>query len=289
VARGSFLYLFEAEGELLPTTRAVDAIPIFGAHIMCIPEYYDDRMLATNLKHLLDVRLNIAWKGKLRFYMQLRSEPQMRAWHSDLQKRAREDSSASHFRAQIYQQATQPDPSLAEGMLLVRKAMMRASTESERRAVSRGITCHEADAAAARMAAASAGDGGGFGPGADTAQRRHSSARDIGRAVARKSGKAVEKHVRTRIGKAVHRAQAAEQTQELVSTKVFDSVVMYTPRGLHGSADDLRSHYPVEKVRYPSLAASAREATQLNEQLDEIARRERNDWLAGRTTRKVEQ
>ena len=102
----------------------------------------------------------------------------------------------------------------------------------------------------------------------------------------RRGGKAVEKHVRTRIGKAVHRAQAAEQTQELMASNVFSSVVLYTPRGVSGTADDVNhTSYEVERVRYPSLAASAREAMELNEAMDEEARRERSDWLAGKKTR----
>ena len=72
---------------------------------------------------------------------------------------------------------------------------------------------------------------------------------------------------------------AAEHQQELVATKVFDSVVMYTPRGCHGSANDMALQYPVEHRRYPSLAASAREAQQLNEKADEAARKQRTEWL----------
>ena len=62
--------------------------------------------------------------------------------------------------------------------------------------------------------------------------------------------------------------------QELVATKVFNSVVMYTPRGVHGGADDVKSVYPLPKSRYPSLAQSAREATQANERMDEERRRQ---------------
>lgn len=57
---------------------------------------------------------------------------------------------------------------------------------------------------------------------------------------------------------------------------------MYTPRGVHGSADDLMPHYPMERVRPLSLAQSAREATQLNEQADREARQNRRDWIAGK-------
>jgi len=67
----------------------------------------------------------------------------------------------------------------------------------------------------------------------------------------------------------VRRANAAatEQQQELVATNVFDSVVMYTPRGKSGSAEDITLRYPVAPHRYPSLAASAREAQELNAQV----------------------
>ena len=86
---------------------------------------------------------------------------------------------------------------------------------------------------------------------------------------------------RTRIQRAVQRAQAAqaEQQQELMATNVFNSVVMYTPRGHHGSCTDTTHNYPVKPVRYPSLAASAMEATKLNEAADEEARRKRQEWL----------
>ena len=86
---------------------------------------------------------------------------------------------------------------------------------------------------------------------------------------------------------------------------------MYTPRGLSGSADDITLHYPVHKVRlllitssvslsspslsshplllpsavaqvrYPSLAASGREATALNDAIDADELRQYNDWLRG--------
>ena len=57
------------------------------------------------------------------------------------------------------------------------------------------------------------------------------------------------------------RAAAMEAEQELVSTKVFNSVVMYTPRG-GGSAEDMKHNYREEIQRRPGLAASARDATQ---------------------------
>ena len=75
---------------------------------------------------------------------------------------------------------------------------------------------------------------------------------------------------------------ATEQQQELVASNVFGSVVMYTPRGVHGGADDERTLYPIEKVRLPSLAASAREATELNEKADAEANKRHDDWLHGR-------
>ena len=91
--------------------------------------------------------------------------------------------------------------------------------------------------------------------------------------------------MKTRIGKAAQRAQAAEQTQELMATNVFSSVVVYTPRGQSGSSDDLRHKYQVEGVRYPSLAASAREAMELSQAADAAAEKDRQDWLAGKKTR----
>ena len=90
---------------------------------------------------------------------------------------------------------------------------------------------------------------------------------------------------KTRIAKAVAKAQRPqmEQQHELMATQVFDSVVMYTPRGMSGSAEDpWMPHYPVDKTRYPGLAASAREATELNEAMDVQARKNRSDWLAGK-------
>ena len=44
VARGSFLYLFSPQGELLPSTAALSAICIFGAHLQAVPEYLDERL-----------------------------------------------------------------------------------------------------------------------------------------------------------------------------------------------------------------------------------------------------
>ena len=86
---------------------------------------------------------------------------------------------------------------------------------------------------------------------------------------------------KTRIQRAVQRSQElsgeTEAQQELMATKVFDSVVMYTPRGQHGGADDMRHAYPVERVRYPSLAASAREAEELNAKADEEAAKRRKE------------
>ena len=84
-----------------------------------------------------------------------------------------------------------------------------------------------------------------------------------------------------RAPRAVLRAEAskAEQQQELMATNVFNSVVMYTPRGHHGSSQDMSHNYPVEQVRIPSLAASAREAQELNDAADAEAKRKHDDWL----------
>ena len=41
----------------------------------------------------------------------------------------------------------------------------------------------------------------------------------------------------------------------------------------------------MEKKRYPSLAASAREAAALNAEIDADELRQYNDWLAGRGPR----
>ena len=314
VARGSFLYLFPAaEGELLPTSRAVSAIPIFAAKIACVPQYYDDRMPL--MQHLIHIHLRIAWHGMWYLYLQLRDEVQMRAWATDLQKRAKEEASNSKFREAIYEQAGLPDPSLAVGMLAVRKAMAHAATEKERVAVSRGITGYcEPPAAAAGPAAGrplapqkpkQAGLGGllrrAGGATAEAAAPRRSQSPAVARRATppprRRShspgarGAAADGAMhgdgpagtikRNRIQRAVKRAEeaAAENQQELVATKVFDSVVMYTPRGCHGSANDMTLKYPVEHRRYPSLAASAREAQQLNEKAEEAARKQRTEWL----------
>ena len=89
---------------------------------------------------------------------------------------------------------------------------------------------------------------------------------------------------RTRIQKVIRRARAAamEAEQELVSTKVFNSVVMYTPRGHHGSAEDMKHNYREEIQRRPGLAASARDATQKNEAIDAEMARLKKLWLEGR-------
>ena len=67
-----------------------------------------------------------------------------------------------------------------------------------------------------------------------------------------------------------------------MSTSVFNSVVMYTPRGVTGSGEDLQTHYPMERQRYPGLAQSARDAIEANRKADEEARHRRAEWLAGR-------
>ena len=137
VARGSFLYLFPAEGELLPSTYALSAICVFGAKAIALPAYHDERLPMQ--RFLVAVRLSMVWKEHHMFFLQLRNAPQMRAWCEDLQRRAVEDSSESALRRFKVQQAMQPDPSLAEGMLLVRKDMSRAMTEAERVAAAKGI------------------------------------------------------------------------------------------------------------------------------------------------------
>ena len=85
-----------------------------------MPLHYDDRMPL--MRHMIHLRLPIPWHGMQRLYLQLRDEQQMKAWVTDLQRRAHEDSSAARFREQINEQANQSDPSLAVGMLAVRKA-----------------------------------------------------------------------------------------------------------------------------------------------------------------------
>ena len=305
VARGSFLYLFPSEGELMPTTRALSAIPVYHAAVTPVAEYLvredgmmipDDRLPRDGLKWLIRVDLTIPWVHATvrhaRLYLQLRSEPQMRAWAADLARRAFEDSSRSKFRRDIYEQAARPDPSLACGMLAVRKAMARATTDAEVRAASRGITCYDDEShrpPPPRGAAGGSSSGNSSSADVGAGCSRPRSPREIGRSVARRGGLAIERRVRTRIGKAVQRAQAAEQTQELMATNVFSSVVLYTPRGISGGSDDAHHKpYEVERVRYPSLAASAREAMELNEAMDEEARRERRDWLAGKKQRMVQ-
>ena len=138
VARGSFLYLFPPEGDLHPTTRAISAIPIYAASVKTIPHYFDDRL--PTLKDMIHIKLEIKWKRRQTIYLQLRSEEQMRAWATDLQRRAKEDSSESYFRRDIREQAAVPDPSLAVGMLAVRKSIARAKSAQERREAERGIT-----------------------------------------------------------------------------------------------------------------------------------------------------
>ena len=88
---------------------------------------------------MIDLRLSIPWRGKLRLYLQFRDDQQMRIWAADLERRSHEDSSHSAFREALTEQATRPDPSLAEGMLAVRKAMMKAASEEERAGLSKGI------------------------------------------------------------------------------------------------------------------------------------------------------
>jgi uncharacterized membrane protein YgcG len=315
VCRGSFLYLFAADGELLPTTRAASAIPLYKAQVLPIPEYYDDRLPV--LKCLLDLRLAISWNGHSRLYLQFRSDPQMRTWAADLTRRATEDSSHSAFRESLTEQAALPDPSLAEGMLAVRKAMARAVTEREKRAVSKGITqgtralCAADPEAAAdeEMAGGSSDDprwavggdggsggsggsrggggggsggggsgGGGGGGGSGRGARASPPTESL-------SGPSNQRIARTRIARAVRRRKAAEDHTELNATSLFSNVVCYTPRGLSGTADDLTLRYAVEKKRYPSLAASAREAAALNAEIDADELRQYNDWLAGRGPR----
>ena len=296
VARGSFLYLFSAEGELLPTTRATAAIPIYNARVSAVPEYVDERL--PPLKFLLDIRLAIAWQRKGRLYMQLRTDAQMRAWAADLSHRARDDSSRSSFREALNQQAVQPDPSLAAGMLAVKKAMARAVDEKERRAVSKGISCfrgHEQGEASRsddpRWAMAGQGGSGQGGSGHVTFAEAEQEAVVEERMPKPKLGEiarmGAKQHVHTRIGRAVRSKEEREREdgQELMATQLFSSVVVYTPRGISGSGNDLSLHYPVKKKRYPSLAASAREAKALNDEIDAYELKQYQDWLSGRGPR----
>ena len=100
------------------------------------------------------VRLSMVWNQKIMLYLQLRNAPQMRAWADDLNRRAREDSSDAPLRQYKYEQSCRPDPSLAEGMLAVRKDMNRATTEAERLAAAQGIGGASADVRAAARATA---------------------------------------------------------------------------------------------------------------------------------------
>ena len=372
VARGSFLYLFPPEGDLHPTTRAISAIPIYAASVKTIPHYFDDRL--PTLKDMIHIKLEIKWKRRQTIYLQLRSEEQMRAWATDLQRRAKEDSSESYFRRDIREQAAVPDPSLAVGMLAVRKSIARAKSAQERREAERGITGFPEDleggtedafvdpslVAAARARARGKkykppGQGGVvsrmFGRGRDPSTRAETAAasrplqrsasppntrsasvpqqerRGGGRSAspprrrpgggssmaargrskspgggrskhsqlqrkddatvireAQERGEPLPELRRTRIQKVIRRARAAamEAEQELVSTKVFNSVVMYTPRGHHGSAEDMKHNYREEIQRRPGLAASARDATQKNEAIDAEMARLKKLWLEGR-------
>ena len=302
VCRGSFLYLFAADGELMPTTRALSAIPLYKARVLTIPEHYDDRLPA--LKSMIDLRLSIPWRGKLRLYLQFRDDQQMRIWAADLERRSHEDSSHSAFREALTEQATRPDPSLAEGMLAVRKAMMKAASEEERAGLSKGIikgmtpvpvgaldAMDELEKGGGRsddpIWAGGGGDSGHSGgrrvrfqgpPRGGQGQPQHILGETVARMGARQP-------VKTRIGRAVRRKEEREAHQELCATSVFSSVVCYTPRGTSGTSDDLTLHYPEERRRYPSLAASAREAAVLNAKIDEDELRQYNDWLAGKGER----
>ena len=80
-----------------------------------------------------------------------------------------------------------------------------------------------------------------------------------------------------------------ELAKEKRAAAIFGSVVMYTPRGISGTADDdvYPPQYEVRENKYPGLAASARAAREANEQaiLDEErarkkAQQEARDFVA---------
>ena len=81
------------------------------------------------------------------------------------------------------------------------------------------------------------------------------------------------------------KASFAEPQQEMMATQLFDSVVLYTPRGASGTGDDLVPNYSVRPRVYGSLAQSARQAREANEREDAEARHRRSEWLAGRESR----
>ena len=329
VARGSFLYLFSGNGDVVPSSRSLSAICVYGAKCIAMPLYQDDR--TPQQRHLIAVRLSMLWQRRQMIFLQLRDHAQMAAWVADLQRRAQEDSSRSALRTAIYKQSADPDPSLAEGMLAVRKDMNRASTEHERVRASKGIGQETQALAIASSGvatsaghavfgscrAASAGDSGECCGDADASGSDAPLAREpmrtgvdaaplctpldevletmataeygdvprkapVGQWMKARDGRDVR---RTRIAKAIRRAEIADGAhgqQELVASNVFGGVYVYTPRGIHGSADDIARLHPAERQRQLSLAQSTREAVAANAKLDQEARQHRLEWLAGR-------
>ena len=215
------------------------------------------------LQHLVSLHLSIPWHRRWHICLQLRDEQQMHAWATDLQRRATEDSSQSELRRSIHRQAIAPDPSLAVGMLAVRKKMALAMTDAERASAAQGISSFRGV------------EHGGGAPISTTA--KHAEHRSVRATEDDAQGADGRQNVRrTRIERALVRKRSAADGHELSAVKAFESVVMYTPRGVHGSANDLRHCYPVERQQHKSLAASAREAAHLNELADLADEEERS-------------
>ncbi len=253
VCKGSFLYVFSPEGdERLPTSRALDAVPLYSAQATCIPSYIDERL--PDLANLVAVELTLPWRGRSRIYLQFDSPAMMGAWEKDINQRANETSSRSSLRQNLYDVATEPDPSLACGMIAAKKAMARAVTESERVAAAAAVGRSEMYARSKRIATAKA-------PGTREKLTR------IQMVAARKEKKAAE-------------ARPDVFATQLVSTG--GNVVVYTPRAHSGTWEDMtkKAHQTVP-MRYPGLAASARDAAQRNEQERVERQKRRSEWLTG--------
>ena len=270
VCRGSFLYLFVARSHRLPTERALDVIPLYGARFrVALSYHHEDLPEQTNL---LFVHLSIPWHERKNFYLKLNSPAEVHAWHEDLTRRAKKvPSSADEFRVSIRKSATLTDPTLkisrrekkkaAAPPQLVRGDGSRTSGTREnvpplgegsraRRRVKTRAAAGDSPSAAVPLAPSGSGGGGSCG--------------------SKKKSK-------------------EELAKEKRAAAIFGSVVMYTPRGISGTADDdvYPPQYEVRENKYPGLAASARAAREANEQaiLDEErarkkAQQEARDFVA---------
>lgn len=278
VCRGSFLYVFTTPGagvlprvgslgrckgrapddELLPTARAVEAIPLYSAQATGIPlcasssvfttsrlkhdahrhgRYCDERM--PEMHNLIAIELSLPWRGRSRIFLQFETAPLMQAWTEDLNERSaagEPGSSASALRQSFYDTAALPDPSLAGGMLAARKAMARAVTDMERSTAAANVGRSEMHAREKRIANGYLGT--------------HKAQSNIAATVALKN-----------------EARTDERSRLMAPmlNSIGGSVVMYTPRGQSGTALDENSCYPADDRPYPGLAASLRDAQQKNE------------------------